>query len=113
MADTLIIIYWQVDTAYGVHCDCKGHNDAMMSVGKGAILSFSRKQKLNTASSTKAELVGIADALGIILWTKYFMEAQGYTIYANILFKDNTLAILLAIHDRYNPGLPYNIQSIK
>ena len=70
-ADSLSIIHWWVDAAYGVHWDCKGHTGAMMSMGKGAILSFSRGQKLNAGSSTEAELIGIADALGIILWKKY------------------------------------------
>ena len=37
-----------------------------MSMGMGAILSFSRGQKLNAGSPTEAELVGIADTLGII-----------------------------------------------
>ena len=76
----------------------------MMSMGKGAILSFSRGQKLNAGSSTEAELIGIADALGIILWTKYFMEAQGYTIDTNILFQDNKSTILLATNGRQLAG---------
>ena len=99
-ADSLSIIHWWVDAAYGVHWDCKGHTGAMMSMGKGAILSFSRGQKLNAGSSTEAELIGIAVALGIILWTKYFMEAQGYTIDTNILFQDNKSTILLATNGR-------------
>ena len=75
-----------------------------MSLGKGAILSFSRGQKLNAGSSTKAELIGIADALGIILWIKYFMEAQRYTIDTNILFQDNKSTILLATNGRQSAG---------
>ena len=67
-----------------------------MSMGKGAIMSFSRNQKLNTASSTEAELVGIADALGLIMWVKDFMEAQKYTIDINILFQDKKSTTLLA-----------------
>ena len=46
-----------------------------MSMGKGAILSFSRKQKLNTESSMEEEFMGIDDALGLIMWFKYFLEA--------------------------------------
>ena len=103
-ADSLSIIHWWVDAAYGVHWDCKGHTRAMMSMGKGAILSFLRGQKLNAGSSTEAELIGIADALGIILWTKYFMEAQGYTIDTNKLFQDNKSNILLATNGREPAG---------
>ena len=55
-------------------------------MGASEILSFSRNQKLNTGISTRDELIGITDALGVMIWTKYFMEAQGYTIDGNILF---------------------------
>ena len=75
-----------------------------MSMGGGEILSLLRKQKLNTGSSTEAELVGIADALGLMIWTKYFMEAQGYTIDSNILFQDNQSTILLAKNGRSYAG---------
>jgi hypothetical protein len=66
-----------------------------MTYGGGAIQSMSRKQKLNTRSSTEAELVGADDAATMILWTKLFMEAQGYDIVKNILYQDNKSAILL------------------
>jgi hypothetical protein len=55
----------------------------------------SRKQKLNTRSSTEAELVGTDDMSVMILWTKLFMEAQGYEIEKNILYQDYKSAILL------------------
>ena len=40
--------------------------------------------------------MGIDDALGLIMWVKYFKESQGYTIDSNILFQDNKSTILLA-----------------
>jgi hypothetical protein len=48
-----------------------------MLLGTGAAYSASKKQKLNTKSSTESELVGIDDMIPQVLWTKYFMEAQG------------------------------------
>jgi hypothetical protein len=57
--------------------------------------SISRKQKLNTRSSTEAELVGADDVSIMILWTKLFMEAQGHKIEKNILYQDNKSTILL------------------
>jgi hypothetical protein len=48
----------------------------VMSMGSGAVYSVSKKQKLNTKSSTEAELVGIDDVLPQALWTKYFLEVQ-------------------------------------
>ena len=67
-----------------------------MSMGKDAIVNVSRKHKLNVGSSTESELVSIADVLGVMMWCKYFMEAQDYTIDNNILYQDYKLTILLA-----------------
>jgi hypothetical protein len=62
--------------------------------GEGTVQSISRKQKLNTKSSTESELVGAHDVSIMILWTKLFLEEQGYEIEKNILYQDNS-AILL------------------
>ena len=59
---------------------------------------------MNTGSSTKSELVGIADVLGMMMWCNYFMEAQGYTIESNILYQDNKSTILLAKNGRMSAG---------
>ena len=75
-----------------------------MSMGKGAIVNIARKHKMNVASLTKLELVGIAGVLGMILWCKYFMEAQGYTIKSNLLYQDNRSTILLAKIGRMSAG---------
>ena len=66
-----------------------------MTFGDGAIQSVSRKQKLNTRSSTEAELVAADNLATMILWTKLFWEDQGYHVEKNILFQDNKSAILL------------------
>ena len=66
-----------------------------MTFGRGAVQSLSRKQKLNTRSSTDSEVVGFDDAATMILWTKLFMEAQGYKIERNIVYQDNKSAMLL------------------
>ena len=66
-----------------------------MSLGKGAIYSVSTRQKLNTKSSTEAELVGVDDLMPMILWTRQFMEGQGYVICDNVVYQDNQSAMLL------------------
>ena len=66
------VIKWYVDASYAIYDDCKGHIGAMMTLGKGNVISFSRKQKLNTKSSSEAELIGIDDALPQILWMVFF-----------------------------------------
>jgi hypothetical protein len=39
--------------------------------------------------------VGVDDATTLILWTKLFLEAQGYNISRNVIHQDNKSAILL------------------
>jgi hypothetical protein len=94
-ADDLRILKWFVDASFAVHPDFKSHTGGTLTLGLGSPISMSRKQKLNTKSSTTAELVGADDASTIVLWTKLFMEAQGYPIDENILYQDNQSAILL------------------
>ena len=62
------------------------------------------KQKLNTRSSTEAELVGCDDVITKILWTRLFMEAQGYKIKQNILYQDNKSTILLVENGTKSAG---------
>ncbi len=52
-------------------------------------MSKSSKQKLNTKSSTEAELVGASDYLPYPIWAKKFLEAQGYELAENIFYQDN------------------------
>ena len=99
-ADSLSVIKWHVDASFGVHPDFKSHTGISMSLGDGCPISNSRKQKLNTRSSTEAELVGADDAANMILWTKLFMEAQGHVIDQNILYQDNKSAILLEVNGK-------------
>ena len=66
--------------------------------------TMTRKQKLNSRSSTEAELIGVDDAITQVLWTKLFMEAQGYPIERNILYQDNKSSILLETNGRSSAG---------
>ena len=58
-------------------------------------MSYSWKHKINTQILTEAELVGVEDLFGYILWTQYFMQEQGYEMDALLLYQDNMSAILL------------------
>lgn len=63
------------------------------------IFSKSAKQKLNTKSSTEAEVVGIGDIGSQMFRTLYFLQAQGYNM-ENILHQDNQSAMLLEKNGR-------------
>ena len=75
-----------------------------MTMGEGAITTISRKQTLNTRSSTTAEVVAADDVIGPMLWTRRFLEAQGYHIQKNIMFQDNQSAMLLENNGRKSAG---------
>ena len=96
--DNMSMIRWWVDASDRTHHDCKGHTGSMMSLGGGAIVSSSTKHKINTKSSTESELVALDDALPMILWCLYFIEAQGYTVEQNVVFQDNQSTMRLAVN---------------
>jgi hypothetical protein len=95
---------WWVDASYGVHPDLKSHTGGVMSMGLGAVYATSVRQKLNTRSSTEAELVGVHDVLPQILWTKHFLEAQGHKMGPSTIYQDNQSAILLEKNGRASSG---------
>ena len=99
-ADDLHILKWWVDASYAVHPDMKSHTGGTMSMGKGSIYSASRRQKLNTKSSTEAELVGVDDVMAQVLWTRYFLEAQGYVVRDYIVYQDNQSSMQLEKNGR-------------
>jgi hypothetical protein len=76
----------------------------MMTLGKGVAYSTSCKQKLNTKSSTEAELVAIDDAMGQILWTRHFLAAQGVPVPTTTIYQDNKSTILLAENGSTSSG---------
>jgi len=68
---------WWVESSYAIHPDMRSHTGLYMTLRKGAMYTASCKQKLNTKSSTEAELVAADDTMGQVLWTRYFLAAQG------------------------------------
>jgi hypothetical protein len=100
--DNLQSTKWLVDSSHGVHEDGKGQTGAGMILGRGAIISFSRKQKSNTRSSTESELVGVDDTMPSILWSLYFLQEQGYGTTHATVYQDNKSAILLETNGKFS-----------
>jgi hypothetical protein len=103
-ADECNIVKWWVDASFAVHPDMRSHTGGVMMLGKGAIYGTSTRQKINTKSSTEAELVGVNDILPQALWTRYFLEAQGYAVNESIVYQDNKSTILLAENGKASSG---------
>jgi hypothetical protein len=70
-----------------------------MSLGKGSIIETSQKQKINTHSSTEAELVGCDDVVTRMQWTQLFIKAQGCSC-KTVLHQDNEAAMRLELNGK-------------
>jgi KUP system potassium uptake protein len=103
-ADDISIMKTWVDASYAVHGDMKSHTGGAVSFGRGACMSKSSKQKLNTKSSTEAELVGASDYLPYPIWAKKFLDAQGYVLDENIFYQDNQSTIRFERNGRKSCG---------
>jgi hypothetical protein len=99
-ADSMDEIHWSVDASFAVHPNMRGHTGGTMSLGKGAVYSTSTKQKLVARSSTESEIIGVHDVMPQLLWTAYFLKAQGVAVNDSVLYQDNMSSILLETNGR-------------
>ena len=67
----------------------------MLGEKGGTIISQSLKQKVNSISSTEAELIGVDDMVSKIVWTTNFAKMQGLRPQRTTLFQDNATTIVL------------------
>jgi hypothetical protein len=92
----VIRVIAHVDASYGVHSDLRSHTGVAITLGGGAFYSKSGKQKLNTKSSTEAELVGLSDSASMVVWVRNFLVAQGYDVPPAVVCQDNLSTMALA-----------------
>ena len=93
-------IHWYVDGSHQIHEDCRVQIGCLMTMGKGAAISLSNIMKCNTQSSTETELISLHEKLPDIVWTRYFMECQGYDIDEYIIFQYNMSSLSLEKNGR-------------
>ena len=102
--DNMSVIKTWVDAAYGVHNDMRSQTGGAIMMGKGVLHSKSSKQKINVESSTEAELVGASDFVSQTIWTRNFIEAQGYKVDDSEFFQDNMSAMRMERNGRQSAG---------
>ena len=71
-----------------------------MSWGWGVINTKCQKQKLNVKSSTEGEIVGVSDFIPNMIWTRLFLQEQGYNLKENILYQDNQSAMKIIMNGK-------------
>jgi hypothetical protein len=103
-ADSTPVMKWWVDGSHTAHLNMRGHSGGCLSLGSGMPVTGSKKQKINTRSSTETELVAADDFMPTILWTNHFLRAQGYDSVDTLLYQDNQSAILLEKNGRKSSG---------
>ena len=101
-ADNMSMLRWFIDRSHATHPYCKGHTGAGLTLGKGTLCNTSRKQRMNTRSSTETELVSVYDVMPAILWTRQFLQDQGYTSTETVVNQGNQSAILLENHGKFS-----------
>ena len=111
--NNLLVIRWYVDASAFIQIDMKGHTGGMLTLSKGAVSSKTVKQKVNTDSSTISKLIGTHDMIPEILWTKYFVEAQGYKVDHNIVIQDSKSDIRLMVNGIFSSGPKTNHIKVK
>ena len=99
-ADDLKRLYKWVDAAYAVHPNMRSHTGGSMSMGTGVLHCKSTRQKLNTKSSTEAELVGVSDYIPYNIWLMHFLKHQGFELEVNVLYQDNQSAMKMEKNGR-------------
>ncbi len=93
-ADGSGVLMWYVDASFAVHPNMHSHAGGGLTRGRGFPVVSSTKQKLNTRSSTDSELVGVDNMMPIVVWSWYFLMAQGYGVTQNLLLQDNRSSML-------------------
>jgi hypothetical protein len=93
-------VLWYMDGSHQVHKDCRGQIGCLMMMEKGAGISSLNVMKCNTQSSTETKLILIHNKLPDIIWTRYFVECQGYNIDEYITSQDNMSLLSLEKNGR-------------
>jgi len=66
-----------------------------MNFGQGTIVKLFMEAQVNKKSYMEAELAGVNDSMGYILWAHCFMQEQEYDMAASLLYQDNMSTMLL------------------
>ena len=79
---------WSIDASFTVHTDMKSHTGYCLTLGTGSPISGLSGQKVNSRSSTEAELIGVDDAIGFVEWASLYCKDQVKKYPSKHPFKD-------------------------
>jgi len=99
-AHSILLLKWYIDAAFAIHADMRSHSGGMLTIGNGYSYGAFTRQRLNTKISTESEVVGVSDLLPQVIWTRNFLECQGYKVTELVVHQENQSAILLEKNGR-------------
>jgi hypothetical protein len=83
-----------INKSFATRHKMRSQTGGTMTMRRGIADSMARKQKLNTTSSTEAELEGANEVMPQMLWTHQFLLSQGVKEANNILYQGTQSATL-------------------
>ena len=89
-----------IDAAFANREDMKSTSGMCVTLGLGYFISTSKVQKLNSKSSTEAEIIAVSDGMNVPLWLADFIEHQGHKAQPVQLEQDNLSCITLLTKGR-------------
>ena len=84
-----------IDAAFANREEMKSTSGMCVTLGVGHFISSSKVQKLNSKSSTEAEIIAVSDGMNVPLWLADFIAHQGYKPQPVRLEQDNQSCIAL------------------
>jgi hypothetical protein len=88
-ADGIVNFEAYIDASFGVHVDGKSRTGIILMLAGAVIGAWSAKQKIVTKNSTESEIVAVSDGLNYVLWSRLFLQSQGYVLPPTVIFEDN------------------------
>ena len=89
-----------IDAAFANREEMKSTSGMCVTLGVGNFVSSSKVQKLNSKSSTEAEIIAVSDGMNVPLWLADFIVHQGHKAQPVQLEQDNLSCITLLTKGR-------------
>ena len=85
--------------SFVVHNDMRSQTKAMLKFGRRAVVPLLNKQKVNSTSSILAAIIGVDDAIIIIMMVKLFIEHQYKNLPMDLKIKKLGTKLSVLHHD--------------
>jgi hypothetical protein len=99
-----------IDAAFAGHIDGKSHSGFAMKFAGNVVLVRSTKQKINSESSTEAELIALSDNKIYVIRAAAFIAEQGYDVGPAVVYQDNQSVLAMLKRPNHAPDRSKNMK---